>query len=66
MPADHTAAPSTPTRLLLVANRTCPCPALPAQVIEHVGDADAEVLVVARLPVNHIVSPDAPVASPAA
>ncbi len=47
MPADPTAAPSTPTRLLLVANRTCPCPALPAQVIEHVGDPNAEVLVLA-------------------
>lgn len=47
MPADPTAASSTPTRLLLVANRTCPCPALPAQVIEHVGDPNAEVLVLA-------------------
>ncbi len=37
----------TTTRLLLVANRTCPCPALPDQVLEHVGHDDAEVLVVA-------------------
>ncbi len=35
------------TRLLLVANRTCPCPALPAQVLEHIGDAKGEVLVLA-------------------
>lgn len=34
-------------RLLLVANRTCPCPALPGQVIEHVGDRRAEVRVLA-------------------
>lgn len=43
---------NTPTepsimRLLLVANRTCPCPALPGQVLEHVGDAGGEVLVLA-------------------
>jgi hypothetical protein len=34
-------------RLLLVANRTCPCPALPGQVIDHVGDRHAEVRVLA-------------------
>jgi hypothetical protein len=34
-------------RLLLVANRTCPCPALPGQVLERIGDRSAEVLVVA-------------------
>jgi hypothetical protein len=34
-------------RLLLVANRTCPCPALPDQVIEHVGDRRVEVRVLA-------------------
>ncbi len=34
-------------RLLLVANRTCPCPALPAQVLERVGDRSGEVLVLA-------------------
>ncbi len=34
-------------RLLLVANRTCPCPTLPGQVLEHVGDAKGEVLVLA-------------------
>lgn len=38
---------TTTTRLLLVANRTCPCPALPGQVLEHVGDAKGEVLVLA-------------------
>ncbi len=47
MHADPTPAQSTPTRLLLVANRTCPCPALPAQVLTHVGDRPAEVLVLA-------------------
>ena len=34
-------------RLLLVANRTCPCPALPGQVLERVGDRGGEVLVLA-------------------
>jgi len=34
-------------RLLLVANRTCPCPTLPGQVLEHVGDTKGEVLVLA-------------------
>ena len=34
-------------RLLLVANRTCPCPALPGQVLQQIGDRSAEVLVVA-------------------
>jgi hypothetical protein len=34
-------------RLLLVANRTCPCPALPDQVLEHLGRPAGEVLVVA-------------------
>ena len=38
---------SAGTRLLLVANRTCPCPALPAQVLEHVGDRNGHVLVLA-------------------
>ena len=42
-PIDDPAA----TRLLLVANRTCPCPALPGQVLEHVGQRRAEVLVLA-------------------
>ncbi len=40
-------ADTTPTRLLLVANRTCPCPALPGQVLEQVGELDATVLVLA-------------------
>lgn len=34
-------------RLLLVANRTCPCPALPAQVLKRVAGRDGEVLVLA-------------------
>lgn len=38
---------STPTRLLLVANRTCPCPTLPAQVLADVGDRGGEVMVLA-------------------
>ncbi len=46
----YDAEPTTETttiRLLLVANRTCPCPTLPAQVLEHVGDAPGDVLVLA-------------------
>jgi hypothetical protein len=42
-----TTTESTPTRLLLVANRTCPCPTLPGQVLETVGDLRGEVLVLA-------------------
>jgi hypothetical protein len=42
-----TAIQMTPTRLLLVANRTCPCPTLPAQVLANVGDRTGEVLVLA-------------------
>jgi hypothetical protein len=38
---------SAGVRLLLVANRTCPCPALPAQVREQVGDRNGHVLVLA-------------------
>jgi hypothetical protein len=38
---------STMTRLLLVANRTCPCPTLPGQVLDSVGDVNAKVLVLA-------------------
>lgn len=34
-------------RLLLVANRTCPCPTLPGQVLERIGDRTGEVLVIA-------------------
>ena len=37
---------SSSTRLLLVANRTCPCPTLPAQVLEYIGER-GEVLVLA-------------------
>ncbi len=44
---DDTSADVSPTRLLLVANRTCPCPALPGQVLEQVGELDGEVLVLA-------------------
>jgi hypothetical protein len=40
-----------PYRLLIVANRTCPCPGLPGVVLQHigeqVGDRPAEVHVVA-------------------
>ena len=43
----HITTESTTMRLLLVANRTCPCPALPGQVLEQLGDAKAEVLVLA-------------------
>jgi hypothetical protein len=43
---DTTTEP-TPTRLLLVANRTCPCPTLPGQVLESIGDLRGEVLVLA-------------------
>ena len=42
-----TTTESTPMRLLLVANRTCPCPTLPAQVLADVGDRTGEVLVLA-------------------
>jgi hypothetical protein len=38
---------SREVRLILVANRTCPCPALPGEVLERIGDRSAEVLVLA-------------------
>ncbi|HWE58841.1 MAG TPA: hypothetical protein VG228_04030 [Solirubrobacteraceae bacterium] len=44
---NNNAIESTPTRLLLVANRTCPCPTLPSQVVENIGGLRGEVLVLA-------------------
>ena len=37
----------TPQRMLLVANRTCPCPTLPDQVLERLDSNEGEVLVLA-------------------
>lgn len=34
-------------RLLVVANKTCPCPGLPEEIERHVGGRAADVLVVA-------------------
>jgi hypothetical protein len=45
--SNDTTIKTIPTRLLLVANRTCPCPTLPAQVLANVGDRTGEVLVLA-------------------
>ncbi len=48
MSINATAYPaSEEVRLLLVANRTCPCPALPEHVLKRVGGRDGEVLVLA-------------------
>lgn len=35
-----------PAGILVVANRTCPCPVLLDEVVRHVGDAPIDVLVV--------------------
>ncbi len=36
-----------PVRLIVIANRTCPCPGLADEVAGHLGDRPGEVLVVA-------------------
>jgi hypothetical protein len=46
-PSPTSADDSPRKRVILVANRTCPCPALPAQVLDHLGTGDGEVLVLA-------------------
>ena len=51
-----------PFRLIVVANRTCPCPGLADEVAEHLGDRPGDVLVVApalNTRLRHLMTDDA-------